>query len=76
MRRVLCLGLLALAGCRGVVGPREHRADPVKVDHPCLTIPEQEQLGRDRLAIPEMSPTVAPRTYSDFLGPNSTGPTR
>jgi hypothetical protein len=64
------MGLLLLAGCQNVVGPREHRADPVKVDDPRLTISEQQRQGRDRLALPEMSPNVAPRTYSDFLGPN------
>jgi hypothetical protein len=70
MRRIMCLGVVLLAGCQGVVGPREHRDTPIQVDNPCLTIPEQQRLGRDRLAIPEMNTNIAPRTYVDFLGPN------
>ncbi len=69
MRRTLCLVVLFLVGCQGVVGPREHRFDPVQVDDPRLTIEEQKRLGRDRLALPEQSRTIAPRAYSDFLGP-------
>ena len=70
MRRLMCLGLLLLAGCESMVGPREHRANPVQVDNPCLSIAEQQRLGRERLAIPEMNTNIAPRTYVDFLGPN------
>jgi hypothetical protein len=65
MRRFIVLGLILLAGCRSVIGPFEHR-DPQRVDDPLLTIGEQERRGRDRLALPESSPTVAPRTDVNF----------
>jgi hypothetical protein len=65
MRRFIVLGLILLAGCRSVIGPFEHR-DPQRVDDPLLTIGEQERRGRDRLALPEQSPTVAPRTDVNF----------
>jgi len=48
----------------------ERPPEALQVDDPRLSIPEQKRLGRDRLALPEQSPTIAPRTYSDFLGPN------
>lgn len=58
----LALGILLLiAGCQGMSGPFAHKRDPVRVDNPSLTIPEQERLGRERLAIPELtSKNVAP----------------
>ncbi len=64
MRRYLLLGILLLAGCEGVTGPRQHRADTTQVDDPRLTIDEQKQRGRDRLALPDTS-DVLPRTYND-----------
>ena len=64
MHRLLLVGVLLLAGCQNVVGPREHRDMPLHVDDPCLSIGEQQRNGRDRLAIPD--PTVAPRTYSEL----------
>jgi hypothetical protein len=69
MRRTLYLVVLILVGCQGVVGPRERRGDPEQVDVPCLPIEEQMRRGRDRLALPEQSTTIAPRSYADFLGP-------
>jgi hypothetical protein len=69
MRALVFLGALLLAGCQSVVGPFAHRK-PERVDDPLLSIPEQEQRGRDRLALPEQSRYILPRTYSDFLGPN------
>jgi hypothetical protein len=69
MRRLIVLGIVLLAGCRSVVGPFEHR-DPQRVDDPLLTIGEQERRGRDRLALPEYSPRVAPQTYVDPPGPS------
>lgn len=70
MRRTLYLALLLVVGCQGVVGPRQRPPAALQVDDPNLPIAEQKRLGRDRLALPEQSPTVAPRAYSDFLGPN------
>jgi hypothetical protein len=64
MRRLLLASLLLLAGCRTFVGPFAHR-QPQRVDDPHLTIPEQEQRSRDRLALPEESATVAPPLYTE-----------
>ena len=70
MRRLILMGaLLVLAGCQSTVGPFQHRK-PERVDDPLLTISEQERRGRDRLALPEDSRAILPRTYSGFLGPN------
>ena len=51
MRRLLFCGALLLAGCR-VAGPLEHNRDPVPVDPPGLSIPEQEMRARDRMSLP------------------------
>ena len=69
MRRVLQLGILLLAGCQTTVGPFAPR-QPQRVDDPLLSISEQQQRGRDRLALPEDDRNVAPRTYMDRPGPN------
>jgi hypothetical protein len=66
-RLLVCLGLLAV-GCQGLQGPFARRCRPQRIDDPCLTIAEQEQRGRDRLAMPEMSPTVGPRTWMEPPG--------
>ena len=68
MRRSLglVLGILLLvAGCQGLAGPAVHKQNPVQVDDPHLTIPEQQRLGRDRLALPDSSETVVPRISTD-----------
>jgi hypothetical protein len=57
--------LIAGAGCQGVVGPFQRGFPPRRPDDPRLTIAEQEERGRARLALPEKSPTVAPRTYAE-----------
>lgn len=66
MRRLLppLVGLLLLVGCRTFVGPFAHR-QPQRVDDPHLSIAEQEQRGRDRLALPEESATVAPPLFTE-----------
>lgn len=69
MRRILYLAMLVLVGCQNLVGPRERRANPSRVDAPGLTISDQKRQGRDKLAIPEMSKAMVPRDYSDFTGP-------
>ena len=62
MNRVLVMGLLLLAGCQNVSGPRDRQCRPAgPVDDPCLTIDQQKAKGRDLLAIPETS-KVAPPT--------------
>jgi hypothetical protein len=70
MRRLLLLGILLLAGCQNVQGPFQARR-PERVDDPLLTINEQQRRGRDRLALPVESPTVAPNT--DLHPPGLTG---
>jgi hypothetical protein len=57
MRCCLLLALIFLAGCQSVRGPFQGRP-PERVDDPNLSIPEQERLGRDRLALPDRSPVV------------------
>jgi hypothetical protein len=63
MRKLMLAGILVLTGCQGVVGPfqRARMKDPV--DDPRLTINEQQQKARERLAYPEDVPGAeAPRT--------------
>jgi hypothetical protein len=68
MRRFFLLSVLLLAGCESISGPRAHRDNPVRVDDPRLTIEEQQRLQRDRLALPDSSPSVGPPTYLDSPG--------
>jgi hypothetical protein len=68
MRRFFLLGVLLLAGCESIAGPRVHRDNPVRVDDPRLTIEEQQRLERDRLALPDSSPNVGPPTYLNSPG--------
>jgi hypothetical protein len=68
MQRSLIAGLAGcvfLAGCQGTVGPIRRTALTDRVDNPCLTIPEQQQRVRDRLALPLDSPALGPRTDAD-----------
>lgn len=78
MRRILTksvlLGSLLLAGCQNIRGPLEPRS-PVRVDDPCLSIDEQERLGRDRLAFPDESvgpPSGVARPGTNWLPFNTT----
>jgi hypothetical protein len=65
MQRLLLVGVVVLAGCAGVVGPRcRPPAAPGTIANPCLTIDEQRQRERERLALPESSVTVGPPTYA------------
>lgn len=65
MRRLVLVGLVLLAGCQGLVGPRQRRGSTEIVDDPRLPIREQEMRGREFLALPEPSNDVAPRTYAE-----------
>jgi hypothetical protein len=65
MRRILFLGTVLLCGCPGLQGPRARICNPEVVANPCRSIPEQQQIGRERLALPEPSNDVAPRTYAE-----------
>jgi hypothetical protein len=68
MKRLLLGGVLVLAGCQNIVGPFQPRG-PYRVDDPFLPISEQQRRGRDRYALPEDSPTLAPPTFSRPGGP-------
>jgi hypothetical protein len=70
MRRLLCLGILLLAGCQ-LVGPRERREQTGRVDDPRLTLEEQERRARDRLSLPDQN--LGPRTYMEYPGAGPTG---
>ena len=59
MRRIMIVCLLGLAGCQGYSGPFAPRSLE-RVDDPRLSISEQESRGRDRWAMPDDSPRVAP----------------
>jgi hypothetical protein len=63
MKRTMFLlcGLLLLSGCESIKGPWAHRSEPYQPGSSNLSIPEQEQRGRDRLATPDQSPEVGPR---------------
>ena len=61
MRGLCFIGILLLAGCQSVSGPFALRRDG-RVDDPLLSIPEQKARGRERLALPDESASVAPRT--------------
>jgi len=65
MHRLMFLGLVALAGCQGVVGPVRRGCMADVIDGPCLSPDEQKQRARDQLALPEASRAVGPRTYAD-----------
>ena len=69
MRWLLYIAVVFLAGCQGTVLPRDRSFESTRVDNPCLTIAEQKQRSRDRLALPETSKLLVPRDYSDFTGP-------
>jgi len=64
MHRLLLVGVLVLAGCQGVVGPVQRTAITDPIDDRRLSIDEQKQRERDRLALPDASPTVGPQTYA------------
>jgi hypothetical protein len=65
MRWIVIAGLVALAGCQGVVGPLERFCRNEPVANPCLSRPEQEQRRRDQLALPIDSPLIGPPTSAD-----------
>lgn len=65
MTRLVIVGVLFLTGCQGVVGPLQRRCITEAVDDPRLTIDEQKERQRDRLALPEASSVYGPRTYAD-----------
>ena len=71
MDRLFLLGVLLLAGCQNLVGPFQARR-PERVDDPLLSINQQEQRGRDRLPLPDDSPSVGP-TGGGLVRPGENG---
>ena len=71
MRRAFLLltSLLLVAGCQHVVGPRERRLSPTRVDPPVLTIEEQQQRARENLPLPDQDRSIAPPTYHGLPEP-------
>jgi hypothetical protein len=67
MRKLFVLGVLCLCGCQGVQGPFQPR-DRSRVDDPRLPIAEQERRGRDRLALPDDTSNIAPRSGAAIPG--------
>jgi len=69
MRRlVIAVVLLTLlAGCQNVVGPFQARA-PLRVDDPAVTLYEQQRRSRERLALPDDSEGVGPRSPASRPG--------
>ena len=65
MHRLMMAGVLLLAGCgtTNVRGP--FARGPDRVDDPYYTIVEQERRGRERLSLPETSPSVGPPTLAN-----------
>jgi hypothetical protein len=72
MHRLLFVGLAFLVGCQGLVGPVKRTCITDPIDNPCLTLEEQKERERDRLALPYTSPATGPRTYAEnpaYRGP-------
>lgn len=66
MRRVfLMAAFLGLAGCQGIEGPFQRASRPIPIDDPRLPLDEQEARGRERLAYPDDSEPVGPRTFTE-----------
>jgi hypothetical protein len=65
MCRLMLGALLLLTGCQ-MVGPVERNRTPApRVDDPCLPIAEQQARARARLAYPDQSNNLAPRTGAE-----------
>ncbi len=67
LRRLVVLGLLALAGCQSTRGPLGYERSG-RADDPMLSIQEQKARGRERYAYVE-DDRLAPRTYVDRPDP-------
>ena len=67
-RRLLLLGVLALAGCSRYSGPLESRQQG-RADAPGYNIDEQKVRGRERLSISEDDFRIGPKGYIDRPSP-------
>ncbi len=67
MWRVLLVGVLALAGCQGVVGPFDRSLYGQRADFRGVPVDEQHKWGRALYAYPDPNPAEfdAPRTALD-----------
>ncbi len=65
MRQLLLVGLLVLAGCAGITGPRKREISLQKVDPRDLSIPEQQERAKVNLPYSNIDPgRGAPRTWA------------
>lgn len=65
MHRILFVGLLLLAGCAGIEGPRKRDAKLERVDPRGLAIPDQQQRAMSNLPYPNIGPGQGgPRTWA------------
>ena len=65
MRQLLLVGLLLLAGCTGITGPRKREISLQKVDPRGLSIPEQQERAKTNLPYPNIQPGQdGPRTWA------------
>ena len=72
MRRLGIAGtlLVLLAGCQNIVGPFQAKA-PLRVDDPNVSLYEQQRRSRERLALPDDSGLVGPRSGAVRQGDSS-----
>jgi len=61
MRYFVLIVLLISVGCENLRGPLAPR-QPVRVDDPRLSIAEQQELGRDRIGLPDNTPVLPPES--------------
>ena len=67
-RRLLVLGVIALAGCSRFSGPLETRQLP-RADAPGYDIEEQKKRGRERNSVSEDDFRIGPKGYIDRVSP-------
>lgn len=72
MRLLAIACILFLTGCQGIVGPLQYRK-PIQVDDPRLPISEQQRLGRDRLAFPQVGYEAGPSSGLAWPRADGTG---
>jgi hypothetical protein len=68
MRRICLVGALLLAGCQGLVGPRQRAEMDLPVDPRNLPTDVQKQIVRDRWGMPDTSPAAGPQMWTEPPG--------